>query len=157
MRPSEGTIKVVSDEGEIKPKIAAVLDGCNLYPDLSAKENLTYLAKFRNEIGEKEIDEVLTYVGLDPTNKTLIKKYSTGMKKRLLIAQAIMEPLDILILDEPTNGLDEKGVEVLYRVVGDLKQKGKIILITSHNREDIHVMCDTVYKMREGKLWQEEG
>lgn len=155
MRSSEGTIQTLSENAQIVPQIAAVLDGCNLYPDLSAKENLTYLAKFKKIVSGKEIDEILDYVGLDPADVTPIKKYSTGMNKRLLIAQAIMEPMDILILDEPTNGLDEKGIEVLYRVIKELRQKGKIILITSHKREDIQVLCDVVYRMREGKLWQE--
>ena len=156
MRPTEGSVNFLSAEKEWEPAIAAVLDGSNLYPDLTAKENLTYLAKFKNLIGEKEIEAVLEKVGLNPVNPTSIKKYSTGMKKRLLIAQAIMEPADILIMDEPTNGLDESGIELLYQIVEEIQKKGTIILITSHNKEDIHSMCDCVYRMKEGRLWQEK-
>ena len=155
MRPTEGSVNFLSEEKEWKPAIAAVLDGSNLYPDLTAKENLIYLSKFKNLIGEKEIEEVLEKVGLNSENHAPIKKYSTGMKKRLLIAQAIMEPVDILIMDEPTNGLDESGTELLYKIVAEMQKKGIIILITSHSKEDIHSMCDCVYRMKEGVLWQE--
>ena len=67
-----------------------------------------------------------------------------------------MEPADILVMDEPTNGLDESGIEMLYQIVEEIQKKGTIILITSHNKEDIHSMCDCVYRMKEGRLWQEK-
>jgi len=155
MRQTSGEICFERDGENYAPQIAAVLDGSDLYPDMSAKENLVYLSNFRKLIGEKEIDEVLKKVELSPENPAPIKTYSTGMRKRLLIAQAIMEPADIVIMDEPTNGLDDSGVELLYKLVAEMKDKGMLVLITSHSKEDIHVMCDTVYRMKEGKLWQE--
>lgn len=156
MRPTTGSIDFFMDENLFKPQIAAVLDGRNLYSSLSAKENLVYLSKFRNLVGREEIDAVLRKVGLDPENVVPIKKYSTGMKKRLLIAQAIMEPSDIVVMDEPTNGLDENGIELLYEMVAEMQMKGMIVLITSHSHEDIISMCDIVYRMKEGKLWLEK-
>lgn len=155
MRQTSGEIQFEKDGKEYAPQIAAVLDGSDLYSDLSAKENLVYLSRFRKLIGEKEIDEVLKKVELAPENPAPIKTYSTGMRKRLLIAQAIMEPSDIVIMDEPTNGLDDTGVELLYKLVAEMKENGMLVLITSHSKEDINVMCDMVYRMKEGKLWQE--
>lgn len=155
MKPTEGEVRFFNEGKAEQPRIAAVLDGSNLYPDLSAKENLVYLSKFQNVIGATEIEAVLRKVGLNPENAAPIKKYSTGMKKRLLIAQAIMEPVDILVMDEPANGLDESGIQLLYTIVEEIHKKGTIILITSHNQEDITTMCDSVYRMKEGRLWQE--
>ncbi len=155
IRQSSGEIKFQKNNTEYKPQMAAVLDGSNLYSELSAKENLRYLSKFRNLIEERDMDTVLVKVGLHPNNTVPIKKYSTGMRKRLLIAQAIMEPADIVIMDEPTNGLDDKGVELLYEIIVEMKKKGVIIIIASHNKEDITTICDCVYRMKDGKLWQE--
>ena len=156
VRPTTGNIKFFLNGNLFEPQIAAVLDGSSLYLGLSAKENLVYLSKFRGLIGKSEIEVVLRKVNLDPQNDVPIKKYSTGMKKRLLIAQAIMEPADVVVMDEPTNGLDEKGIELLYEIVAEMQRKGMIVLITSHSHEDIVSMCDVVYRMKEGKLWLEE-
>ena len=89
-------------------------------------------------------------VGLDYKNRTKVGKYSLGMRQRLGIAQTIMEDPDILILDEPMNGLDNQGVEDIRKLLLDLKEQGKIILIASHNREDIDVLCDHVWEMDRG-------
>ena len=101
---------------------------------------------------KEKIVEAMNMVGLDPKSKKRVGKYSTGMKQRLGIAQAIMEDPEILILDEPMNGLDEQMVEKIRGVVLELKKRGKLIIITSHNREDIEILCDEVYKMKDGEL-----
>ena len=90
--------------------------------------------------------------GLDPKLKRHVKKYSLGMRQRLGLAQAIMEDPDILILDEPMNGLDKDGVEDMRRYLIDLREQGKTILIASHSSEDISVLCDSVYEMEKGIL-----
>lgn len=79
-------------------------------------------------------------------------KYSLGMRQRLAIAQAIMENPDILILDEPMNGLDKSGVQEMRKLFLSIKEQGKTILLASHSREDIQVLCDEVYEMEEGRL-----
>lgn len=155
IKPTNGLIKFMCDKEEFQPRIAAVIDGSDLHPELSAMENLIYLSKFKKLIGLDEIKAALKRVGLDPSNSLPIKKYSIGMKKRLVIAQAIMEPIDILVMDEPTNGLDDSGVQMLYNVVTDIKRQGGIVLVSSHSREDITSMCDYVYRMKEGILWRE--
>ena len=91
-------------------------------------------------------------VGLDPESKKHVGKYSLGMRQRLGIAQAIMENPDILLLDEPMNGLDNRGVEDIRKLLLDLKAEGKTIVIASHSMEDIHFLCDTVHEMDAGVL-----
>ena len=91
-------------------------------------------------------------VGLDPDLKLAVKKYSLGMRQRLGLAQAIMENPSVLILDEPMNGLDRKGVEEMRRLLLSLKALDKLIIIASHNAEDIEVLCDRVYEMDSGVI-----
>ena len=89
-------------------------------------------------------------VGLDPASKKAVRKYSMGMRQRLGIAQAIMEDPAVILLDEPMNGLDNQGVEDIRRVLLSLRDKGKTILLASHSKEDIAVLCDTVTEMETG-------
>ncbi len=95
-------------------------------------------------------------VGLDPDSKKKVGKYSLGMKQRLGIAQAIMENPDILILDEPMNGLDNQGVEDVRNILLKLKEEGKTIILASHNKEDIEILCDEVHEMDHGALTEEK-
>lgn len=122
-------------------------------PELSGIKNLEYLASIKKMIKRKDIMAAMESVGLDPESKKPVGKYSTGMKQRLGIAQAIMEKPSILILDEPMNGLDEDAVEEMRNLFLKLK-KDRLILITSHNKEDIEILCDKVYHMKGGKLEQ---
>ena len=115
-------------------------------------ENLRYLAKINNYIGEKEIIETLDKIGLDSNNKKKMKTFSLGMRQKLVIAQAIMEKPDLLLLDEPTNALDEETVRRFREILKEEKRRGAIILIASHNREDIEELCDEVYVMNDGVL-----
>ena len=89
---------------------------------------------------------------MSPDSKKKVGNYSMGMKQRLAIAQAIMENQEILILDEPMNGLDHRGVEEMRELFLNLKKEGKLILLASHNREDIDILCDEVYEMEMGEL-----
>lgn len=150
LKPTEGTVSLNGAKGA--PLIGAVIDGCDLFTDLTAVQNLTYLANLRRAIGKEKIYETLRQVGLNPEDKRRIKKYSLGMRKRLLIAQAIMEEPDILVLDEPTNSLDTGGVDMLYKVVEDAKKRGATVFVASHYKEDIETLCDVTYEMREGRL-----
>ena len=102
--------------------------------------------------GEVDISRALETVGLNPQDKRKYRKYSLGMKQRLGIAQAIMENPDILVLDEPMNALDEEGVEEIRQLLLKYRQLGRCILITSHNREDIEILCDEVFEIKSGVL-----
>ena len=91
-------------------------------------------------------------VGLDPTNSTPVKNYSLGMKQKLGIAQAIMEDQDILLFDEPFNALDSESHQQMRKLVRELKQKEKTILLTSHNNSDILELCDDIYKIEDQRI-----
>lgn len=104
------------------------------------------------KIGKAEIVQSMEQVGLDPYLKRHVRKYSLGMRQRLGLAQAIMESPDLLILDEPMNGLDKDGVSDMRKYLLSLKENGKTILICSHAAEDIEVLCDTVCEMDKGVL-----
>lgn len=114
--------------------------------------NLKTLSLLNNMIGEEEIYEILKFVKLDPKTKIKYKNYSTGMKQKLKIAQALMEKPRVLVLDEPFNGLDVESVEYFREVFKNLKDNGVTIIITSHYQEDINLLCDEVYEMSNGVL-----
>lgn len=121
-------------------------------PSYNAYKNLKFLADIQSKISKQEIYDSISRVGLDPKSKKHVGKYSLGMRQRLGLAQAIMEDPDILILDEPMNGLDKDGVADMRNYLLDLKASGKTILIASHSAEDIDVLCDTVHEMDKGVL-----
>ena len=118
----------------------------------SGYRNLDFLYRLRNHKNKKHIYEIMSKVGLDPSSRKHVCNYSLGMRQRLAIAQAIMEDQPILILDEPMNGLDKRGVIDMRGFFEELKRAGKTILMASHNKEDIDVLCDEVYEMDMGKL-----
>ena len=103
-------------------------------------------------MGLREIAAAIRRVGLDPELKKPVGKYSLGMRQRLGIAQAIMEDPELLILDEPLNGLDKHGVKEMRDLILGLKEDGKTILLASHNQGDIDALCDTVCEMDAGRM-----
>lgn len=118
----------------------------------SGFQNLKFLADIQGKIGEKEIREAMSKVGLDPGNKTKVDHYSLGMKQKLGLAQAIMEGQDILVLDEPFNALDYKTYEDVKTIIRMLKAEGKTIFLTSHHYRDIEQLCDRVYSIEDCRL-----
>ena len=113
-------------------------------------ENLLYLAQLKGVIGKREVEEAIQRVGLDPADKRVFGKYSMGMKQRLVIAQAIMEKPDVIMLDEPTNGLDEAGIKEIRQLIE--QERGALILLASHNQEDMKILADQVYKIADGRI-----
>lgn len=118
----------------------------------SGFKNLDFLYRIRNRKNKAHLYEVMRKTGLDPLSGKRVCNYSLGMRQRLAIAQAIMEDPPILILDEPMNGLDKRGVAEMREFFTELKKQGKTILMASHNKEDIDVLCDRVYEMDAGVL-----
>lgn len=118
----------------------------------SGYKNLDFLYRIRNKKNRQHLYEVMRKVGLDPLSKKRVCNYSLGMRQRLAIAQAIMEEQPILILDEPMNGLDKRGVSEMRKFFMELKDQEKTILMASHNKEDIDMLCDHVYEMDAGAL-----
>lgn len=156
MHPEEGVILVngkrVGRDVDMPEDIGAIIEAPGFLPNYSGYKNLRFLANIRRKIGKEEILNVLKTVGLDPESRKYVGKYSLGMRQRLGIAQAIMEDPEILILDEPMNGLDNAGVQDIRALLLELKAQGKTILLASHNHEDIAALCDTVHEMDGGVL-----
>lgn len=156
IRPTRGEVVVdgkrVGKDVDFPENMGIIIETPGFIPYYSGYKNLKLLAGLRNKIGREEIVQAMERTGLDPKLKRHVKKYSLGMRQRLGLAQAIMEDPDILILDEPMNGLDKDGVEDMRRYLIDLREQGKTILIASHSSEDISVLCDAVYEMEKGVL-----
>lgn len=156
MHPEEGVILVngkrVGRDVDMPEDIGAIIEAPGFLPNYSGYKYLRFLANIRRKIGKEEILNVLKTVGLDPESRKHVGKYSLGMRQRLGIAQAIMEDPEILILDEPMNGLDNAGVQDIRALLLELKAQGKTILLASHNHEDIAALCDTVHEMDGGVL-----
>ena len=156
MQPTAGSIFVdgmqVGKDVDIPQNLGVIIEAPGFLPGYSGFKNLKFLADIQKKADAAKIKAVMQRVGLDPESKKHVSKYSLGMRQRLGIAQAIMEDPDILILDEPMNGLDNHGVEDIRNLLLNLKEEGKTILIASHSAEDIAVLCDTVHEMDAGVL-----
>ena len=157
---SEGTVtwegKTLHKDLSVLPDLGLVLENVGLYPNMTGLENLTYLASLRRRIGQTEIRAALTRVGLDPEDKWSYRKYSLGMKQRLAIAQAVMERPAVIMLDEPTNGLDQEGVELIRALILEEKERGALILLASHNTEDVRLLADRLYRIDDGAVREGE-
>ena len=132
--------------------IGFIIETPGFLPRYSGLKNLKYLASIRGRVKEGEIRKYMGLAGLNPDDKKRVGNYSLGMKQRLGIAQALMENPDILILDEPMNALDSNGVEDIRMVLLKMKENGKLIIIASHVRDDIDILCDEVHGMEGGIL-----
>ncbi len=156
IRPSEGEIIVNGHRVEYGKKLyfdmGVIIEKPEFFNDLTGMENLEMLAKLKGKIGKDEMIDAMNRVQLDPHNEKKVKEYSLGMRQRLGIAQAIMEDPEVLILDEVTNALDEEGIKMVYEVLNEEKKKGKIIIISSHNRIDIDTLCDEIYLVKNQSL-----
>lgn len=144
----------IGQDTEFPKSTGFIIEIPGFMPYLSGYENLKLLAGIRKEIGRKEICDYMELVGLEPENKKKVRKYSLGMKQRLGLAQALMENPQVLILDEPFNGLDKHMAEKMREVLKAEKDKGKTILLASHNEKDIQYICDRTYEIDNGKIVQ---
>lgn len=144
--------KLLHRDFSVLPSLGIVLEHVGLYPGLTGVENLRYLAKLTGKIGTAEIRTAIERVGLDPDDRRTYRKYSLGMKQRLAIAQAVMEAPDVIMLDEPTNGLDDDGVKKIRDLILEEKARGALILLASHNQEDIRILSDRLYRIEAGRL-----
>lgn len=156
IKPSSGKVfvsgKEIGIDIDFADNIGVIIETPGFLSGYTGYKNLEYLAGIRKIIGKEEIRSTMERVGLDPNSRKKVGKYSLGMRQRLGIAQAIMENPDILILDEPMNGLDNHGVEDVRRILLDLKAEGKTVILASHNKEDIEILCDEVHEMDHGVL-----
>ena len=156
VHPTEGEIKTdgrrVGKDVDYLPNAGIIIETPGFIPYYSGLQNLRLLAGIRRKVTDDQIRKALKITGLDPDSRLWVRKYSLGMRQRLGIAQAIMEQPDILILDEPMNGLDKHGVADIRELLMELKKQGKLILLASHNPADIELLCDEVYEMELGNI-----
>ena len=148
--PTSGNITINSNKSNAE-KLGVLIDS-NFLSDETGFYNLKLLSQLGVKIKEDKIYEMLNLVGLDPYNKTKYKNYSMGMKQKLKLANALMYDSEILILDEPFNGLDKDSVNHFRNIILQYKKQKKTILLTSHNYEDIKLLCDKIYEMDKGIL-----
>lgn len=154
LTPSAGEIRIygqkTTENETYMEKMRIIIETPGFLPGYSAFKNLKMLAMIRKNISKSQIRDALISVGLDPDSAKKVGKFSMGMRQRLGIAQAIMENPEILLLDEPMNGLDNHGVADMRKLFLEMRNQGKVILLASHNKEDIEFLCDDVYTMDAG-------
>ena len=156
MRLTSGQVsvdgQVLHKDISVLPGLGIIIENAGLYPELTGFDNLRQLAKINKKIDDEQIKEAIIRVGLDPDDKRTFRKYSLGMKQRIIIAQAIMERPDVIMLDEPTNALDEESAANVRTIIREERERGAIVLLASHNREDIYPLADVIYHINDGRI-----
>ena len=159
LQPTTGTVivgdKRIGKDVDFPESAGAIIETIEFIPYMSAYQNLADIAAMRGNLSKTQIKEVLEMVGLGNVGRKHVSKFSMGMRQRLAIAQAVMESPKLLILDEPMNGMDEKGVEEMRRLILARKAAGTTIILSSHNIEDIRILCDQVYHIDAGVVMRE--
>lgn len=154
--PVEGDIWVnghqVTGSRYVDPSVGVIVETPGFLSHYSGLKNLRLLASINGKTARSQLEEAMVKVGLDPHSRQPVRKYSLGMRQRLAIAQAFGEGQQVLILDEPMNGLDRGGVEAMRALFCSMKSDGRSILLASHSSEDIRLLCDKVYEMESGRL-----
>lgn len=154
--PTSGSVtvdgKTVGKDIEFPDGVGVIIENMSLIPEYTGFKNLQLLAGIKKKIGDSEIRDTLISVGLDPDDKRKVKEYSLGMKQKLNFAQAIMEKPELLLLDEPTNAMDVQTVEKVRSILAEMKEKGTLIIIASHNKEDLDALCDEFIDICDGKI-----
>lgn len=144
--------RVMGKEMDMLEHAGIIIEEPGYIRNLSGYRNLEYLYRITHKKDPAVIHSIMLKVGLDPQSRKKVCHYSLGMRQRLAIAQATMEDQAILILDEPMNGLDREGVAEMRKFFLEQKEMGKLILLASHNKDDIELLCDEVYEMNHGIL-----
>lgn len=154
--PTEGEViidnKKLGKEISFPPNMGLLLENPAFIAGYTGFMNLKILAAIRGTTSDEEICETLESVGLNPNDKRKYRKYSLGMKQRLGIACALAENPDLIILDEPFNALDETGITQIENVLYEMKKKGKLILLSCHDKEQLYNLSDKIFTIKEGRL-----
>ena len=154
--PTEGSVtineKVLHKDISFPPSIGIIIENLELLPQFDAETNLKILAAIKKTASLEEIQHAIKRLELDRFGTLKVRKYSLGMKQRLNIAQAIFEKPEIILLDEPTNAIDEKGVERVLDILKEERERGATIIIATHNKEDVFPICDEVIEISNGRL-----
>lgn len=154
--PSSGKItvdgQILNKDISFPPKMGILIERPEFLEYLTGLQNLKLLAEIKGIASEEEIKYYMQWFGLDPNSKKTVRKYSQGMKQKLGVIQAIMEKQELLILDEPFNALDENTVNKFRQLLLEYKKQGRLIILTSHNKEDIVSLCDFTYQILDGEI-----
>ena len=151
----EGSVEIGGkkmEPGECPKDIGVLIEMPGFLPEFTGKKNLQLLGMLQEGVTEEDIEEAMNAVGLDPKDRRHYKKYSLGMKERLGIAQAILKKPKLILLDEPTNGIDSDGIQMLEELLFCLKEAGSTIVVTSHDRDFLDAVTSQCYEMKEGSL-----
>ena len=157
MRLSSGNVKINgydirNDFVRAIEKVGAIVESPDLYLYLSGYDNLKITANYYKNVTKNRINEVIKIIGLEKQIKDKVSTYSLGMKQRLAIGEAIINKPNLLILDEPTNGLDVEGIIEMRKLIKGLSQQGIAILISSHNLTEIDNLCNKIIVIKNGKI-----
>lgn len=156
IRPTKGKIMIDGAQQwkdfSFPPDLGMLIETPTFLPEFTGFENLEMLSSIRKKVSRNDIRETITKVGLMPDDKRITRKYSLGMRQRLGIACAIMEHPQLLVLDEPFNGLDVDGYELVKSIILEEKQKGTLIVLACHSREDLEDLSDVIYKVEQGRF-----
>ena len=159
--PTEGGVKVngekIGKDLSFPESMGILLENPAFLPGYTAFDNLKLLGAIRSHVTETQIKEALALVGLNPEDKRKYKKFSLGMKQRLGIAAAIFEDPELIILDEPFNALDEAGCNQITELLKNLKARGKLIILSCHNKEELEILSDKIFHIENGKLYEVES
>ncbi|MES1040634.1 ABC transporter ATP-binding protein [Peribacillus simplex] len=154
--PTEGSVtineKVLHKDISFPPSIGIIIENLELLPQFDAETNLKILAAIKKTASLEDIQHAIKRLELDRFGTLKVRKYSLGMKQRLNIAQAIFEKPEIILLDEPTNAIDEKGVERVLDILQEERERGATIIIATHNKDDVFPICDEVIEISNGRL-----
>lgn len=157
--PTSGSVavddEVLGRDISFPPSIGLMLEYPAFINGYSGFDNLKMVASIQRKISDERIREVLSEVGLQPDDKRVFKKYSLGMKQRLGIACAIMESPDLIILDEPVNALDEKGIKMVRNIIQKEKERGALVILACHDKDEMDYLADEIYVMTEGRIIME--
>lgn len=151
----DGSVKIGGkkmEPGECPKDIGVLVEMPGFLPEFTGKKNLQLLGMLQEGVTEEDIEEAMNAIGLDPKDRRHYKKYSLGMKERLGIAQAILKKPKLILLDEPTNGIDSDGIQMLEELLRRLKEAGSTIVVTSHDRDFLDAVTSQCYEMKEGSL-----
>ena len=156
IRPTEGKVFIngreLKKEMDFPESIGVLFDSPAFLDGYSAYDNLRYMASVKNKVSGEEIKDLLKKVELADAGKKKYKYFSLGMKQRLGIAAAIMEHPDIILIDEPTNALDSKGVEMVKCILQQEKERGALIVLTCHDYSVLKELSDSIYFIEEGRV-----
>lgn len=156
LKPNTGSVIINNEdiyEIDVFPSnVRAFIDKPTFIGSLTGYENLKLLADIQNTIDDEKIKDTLIKCDLEDQINKKYGKYSLGMKQKLAIASVLMENPDIMIFDEPFNGIDNKSVEKIRKILLEEKQQGKTILIATHIKEDIDLLCDAIYELDLGEI-----